>query len=76
MNIFKHQVTDPETDCSLMFATSAVSLIIAAIPPYGLRTTTFVVLALGNGFNGWGLRRKIAAAKNSGVRSNVDENVT
>ena len=65
MKVFKHEITTPEDDRLVAFGSAIVALLLAMIPPYGMRTVTFVFLGAMNGFNGWRLHRKIVSARAS-----------
>ena len=64
MKIFK-KVTSPAIDSAFMLAVGTICLLIALIPPYGHRAALFLAIAIVNLFNGWRLRRKISATKDS-----------
>ena len=65
MSIFKRQIIKPKWDSVFLLAVGAVCLPFAVLPPYGHRTIWFAFLSAANFFNGWRLRRKIAAVKDA-----------
>jgi hypothetical protein len=65
MKILKRQITMTETDSVALIVVGGLCLLIALVLPHTARHWWLWALGLGNIFNGWRLRRKIAAAKNS-----------
>jgi hypothetical protein len=65
MNIFKRQITMSETDAVAMMVVGGLCILLALILYHTSHVWWLLALGIGNLFNGWRLRRKIAAAKKS-----------
>jgi hypothetical protein len=72
MNLFKKQITSPDSDSIVLAVIGGACLGVAVLPPYNRHTVYFAPLAAGNIFNAWRLRRKIAVSKDS--QSHLDSN--
>jgi hypothetical protein len=65
MKILKRQITMTETDAVALIVVGGLCLLIALILPHPTRRWWLLALGVINIFNGWRLRRKISAAKDS-----------
>jgi hypothetical protein len=65
MNIFKRQITMPETDALALMVVGGLCLLLALFLHHSNHLWWLFALGIINLFNGWRLRRKVAAAKKS-----------
>jgi len=63
MNDLKKEVTPPELDCGFMFIVGVISLLLALLPSFGIRTVFLIALGVLNVGNGWRLYRKIKKSR-------------